>query len=306
MKQLLVLLMLCIAAATSAQTRIINNNSGKETNTYVVVYDFAKKVYDTNFVHPRVHHPVVFKVKNINRLAYDVVITSKDSVLAVSDFPSGMEFKNPLKDTVALEGGEDPTKLPALSIPELNPSDTNKTGGNTISLLDSARMKSDLKSELNTYNAKLATQKAEIAKLEKDSLAIINEIQNLAARPNIDSAQNQIRLDSIAKLQQVQQPFIQRLKILRVDTVGSGAEIDAITRRINAIGINEAAIRAYERKFTGLNQSYQSIVREYQKMWQLFSSYNQLYAIASDPFYRTKKRLHALKIPLTKYLLLKE
>jgi hypothetical protein len=311
MKKLFVLLMLCVAAEAKAQTKaktkspsknqtkrgIINQNTGTETNTYLVVYDFAKKIYDTNFVHPRVHHPIVFKVKNINRLAYDVVITSRDSVLAVSDFPTGMEFKNSLKDTVALEAGEDPTKLPGPSIPALSKSDTNgdKKDVNTIELLESASKKSDLQNELIKYKDKLSNQSAEIVKLEKDSTFISNEIKDLTIRKDNDTAIEQFKTDSISKLKLVQESLTLKLKTLRADTLGSTAAIEKKAREIKEIVISEDAIAAYQKRFTSLNQSYLAIVREYQKMWQLYSSYNQLFVIASDPFLSYEKAVSCIK-----------
>ncbi|MES1181848.1 MAG: hypothetical protein ABUL44_03545, partial [Flavobacterium sp.] len=78
---------------------IINRQYGSNTNTYVIAYDFAKKTYDTNLVHPRIHQPTVFRINNINRLAYDVSITSRDSILAITELPDGFELKSGKKDT---------------------------------------------------------------------------------------------------------------------------------------------------------------------------------------------------------------
>ncbi|WP_312365257.1 hypothetical protein [Sphingobacterium sp.] len=56
----------------------------KETNTYVVEYNFGQGVFSRNRLAARVNYPMVFKITNINRLAYDINISSIDSILANS------------------------------------------------------------------------------------------------------------------------------------------------------------------------------------------------------------------------------
>lgn len=70
--------------------------------TYVIEYDFQTgKFPDGKRIKPRVDVPVVFKIININRLAYTVKVTSKDSIIGFSDL-SGLELllkKNEVKET---------------------------------------------------------------------------------------------------------------------------------------------------------------------------------------------------------------
>lgn len=58
----------------------------RKIRTFVIEYDFqtGKFPYGEK-IKPRVDVPIVFKIKNINRLAYSVNITSKDSVIGFSD-----------------------------------------------------------------------------------------------------------------------------------------------------------------------------------------------------------------------------
>lgn len=61
--------------------------------TYVVEYDFKTGLFpDGKKIAPRVNVPVVFKIENINRLAYKVIIESKDSSIAVSEVPEKLEL----------------------------------------------------------------------------------------------------------------------------------------------------------------------------------------------------------------------
>lgn len=48
------------------------------TNTYVVEYDFREGVYTRNRLRAKVNRPMVFKITNINRLAYDIRVSAKD------------------------------------------------------------------------------------------------------------------------------------------------------------------------------------------------------------------------------------
>lgn len=74
----------------------------RKVRTYVVEYDFQTgKFPDGKRIKPRVDVPVVFKIININRLAYTVKVTSKDSIIGFSDL-SGLELllkKNEVKET---------------------------------------------------------------------------------------------------------------------------------------------------------------------------------------------------------------
>lgn len=52
------------------------------THTYEVIYDFKTGLYQRNNVKLLVDVPVIYKIVNINRMAYDVTISSKDTILA--------------------------------------------------------------------------------------------------------------------------------------------------------------------------------------------------------------------------------
>lgn len=63
-------------------------------STYVVVYDFKTGTYDKNLFRPKVDRPIVYKIININRLAFDVCVNSSDLIVAETDwFTSAAELK---------------------------------------------------------------------------------------------------------------------------------------------------------------------------------------------------------------------
>lgn len=55
-------------------------------STRHIIYDFKKQKYDKDINRIKVHTPIVFKIKNINPFAYKVTISSKDSIVASSDY----------------------------------------------------------------------------------------------------------------------------------------------------------------------------------------------------------------------------
>ena len=64
----------------------INRKMGKgRTNTYVIEYDFKSGYFKKNNQKIIVNSPVIYKIVNINRLAYDVSVKAKDSVIGVSN-----------------------------------------------------------------------------------------------------------------------------------------------------------------------------------------------------------------------------
>lgn len=83
--------------------RINRNVKRRRTNTYVIEYDFQDGVFKRNQLKLKVSTPTVFKITNVNRLAYDVKITSKDSMLSgtfLFDSPDSqlIEFREDRKE----------------------------------------------------------------------------------------------------------------------------------------------------------------------------------------------------------------
>lgn len=70
------------------KSKITGNKNRKvdstKTNTYMVEYNFASGLYDRNNLKPKVGTPITYKIKNINRLAYEVIVKTRDSILSQS------------------------------------------------------------------------------------------------------------------------------------------------------------------------------------------------------------------------------
>ncbi len=57
-----------------------------DITTYTVIYDFKTGEYVTALLKPKVDRPIVYKVININRLAYNVQVNTADVIVAETDW----------------------------------------------------------------------------------------------------------------------------------------------------------------------------------------------------------------------------
>ncbi|MGK6353135.1 hypothetical protein [Parapedobacter sp. DT-150] len=98
------------------------------TNTYLIEYDFRTGLYNSNNLKIKVNKPVVFKIKNINRLAYKVEITAADSVIGYSDLEGLYELINSEeREQIAqqLQSAESTASPPLATPPPLTSDDTS-------------------------------------------------------------------------------------------------------------------------------------------------------------------------------------
>jgi|GEM_PF-6555519 len=86
---------------------MVNRNSNPDfSNSYVIDYDFKSGIYNRNNIKLKVNTPVIFRISNINRLAYNVKITAKDSAVAVS---MGIPEENAIKKSVGINSEKSST-----------------------------------------------------------------------------------------------------------------------------------------------------------------------------------------------------
>lgn len=144
----------------------INRKTGRgKTNTYVIEYDFKSGYFKTNNQRIIVNSPVVFKITNINRLAYNVTVKAKDSVIGMSEMEGAYEmFKN-----------EQIKKLED----QIKSSDINKTNFQTITAVVAEDFKGSLKekNELKKYANNFITELSSKSNLSLNTL-VESEIKN--------------------------------------------------------------------------------------------------------------------------------
>jgi len=84
-KHILTFIFFLFAILVYCQNERVNRKVDTEkTNTYRIDYDFKEGVYHKNYLKPKVGFPIVFRITSINRLAYDISIKSKDSIISES------------------------------------------------------------------------------------------------------------------------------------------------------------------------------------------------------------------------------
>lgn len=82
MRKYLLAMMLSMLTVQAFGQGVNQNVDITRTNTYEIEYDFSTGRYTKNNLRLRVNTPVVYRIKNINRLAYKIAIAAKDSILA--------------------------------------------------------------------------------------------------------------------------------------------------------------------------------------------------------------------------------
>jgi len=138
MKNILFIIAILLSINSFGQETVTNKNSIYKKNgeiqtrkirTYVLEYDFQTGLFPNGKkIKPRVNEPLVFKIKNINRLAYSVNITAKDSSIAISGIPEQFELykKKEIMDTKdALVTATTPTPSPDINIEKSDLLDQN-------------------------------------------------------------------------------------------------------------------------------------------------------------------------------------
>ena len=151
----------------------INRKMGKgRTNTYVIEYDFKSGYFKKNNQKIIVNSPVIFKIVNINRLAYEVRVKAKDSVIGVSN----MEGLTELFKKEQIENLEK----------QINTSDINKSNIQpfTAVVVDdfkgSENENKELKKSINNFMIELSS---------KSSLSL-NAIDEEEIKKALDSIEN--------------------------------------------------------------------------------------------------------------------
>lgn len=142
----------------------INQKTSGMTNTYEIIYNFKTKVYDRNLLSPKNNHPVVFKIDNINRIAYDIKISSRDSTLTKGveenqndkTVPGNTEKKNTI-ETIEAE---------SIAIEEVEPKNIKLSTDNKLKFNALFDIKKSLLGQLNDSNIEIGKIKNEISQQE--------------------------------------------------------------------------------------------------------------------------------------------
>lgn len=159
----------------------INRKMGKgRTNTYVIEYDFKSGYFKKNNQKIIVNSPVIFKIVNINRLAYEVRVKAKDSVIGVSN----MEGLTELFKKEQIENLEK----------QINTSDINKSNIQpfTAVVVDdfkgSENENKELKKSINNFMIELSSKSSlSLNAIDEEEIKkALNSIENIKVGNKID------------------------------------------------------------------------------------------------------------------------
>lgn len=148
--------------------------------TYVIEYDFQTGLFPNGKkIKPKVNEPIVFKIKNINRLAYTVKVTAKDSTIALSDIPKQFEiYKQEKVETAKKE------------LEAVKP--TNKTEIKTVEASDLIGKKSEQELNLINKNLNLSAHQINQDKLSTESSANSLQLEKIPGLSTHFTAQKEL------------------------------------------------------------------------------------------------------------------
>lgn len=267
----------CVAKNDLIQGQKTNNLvNTTRTNTYEVVYDFKKGVFEKNNLQLHVNTPTVFKIKNINRLAYNISISSNDTILAETYIAD--ELDKSIKETTSNKSTEIiSNKNGVISSPKLDLSSIvendfvefskNADLNNTfLAELNSSKNINQLIAEREKY-----TNKNTLLELQKNYLSEEVKTENLKT--------DSISKGNLSKLKE---------KLARVE-IDISSTLDSITQKSNKIKVEldkqqidllkkfDQDNIAFQEAFYKLNQVYSSVL-------MLQECYGDIKVVADYPY----------------------
>ena len=267
----------CATSQSSKTTRKTNKDRDKATNTYVIRYDFHTKTYDTNNVRPRINQPVIFKVVNINRFAYDVVVTSRDSMLVIAESAEVKEPGARQEEPPPSEVG-----LADAAVPQISNADAQGTiaeRANTANSWDSLLKQVRLESSRNILEKSAYEKSLRLFYLSNDSMNYEMQIRSLRGVGVLSDSANAARQQLTLSLDEARR----MMHDIRTDLDRNNRELQVIQDQLRVINIHNEIVRNYANRLVDLRSSYSDLLKGYRNAWEVFRKYNQLLSIASQP-----------------------
>jgi hypothetical protein len=294
MKQMLLLITLVIIGNTVLAQKKPKDRTKGVKDTFEIVYDFKTKLYKKKLVYPIIDYPTVFVIQNINRLAYDVKIESKDSSLmevAASDFIKTLlpaDTTTKVKDNSdKATGGLQDTAKPKQEIPRAQK--VVGSGREQINKTDETAKpdKKNITNQITLSNA-IANQ---VALLEKTKATLFDEqtkeleltnqqksLERIRERNDSFYTKNKINIDfAIDSLSTLITRKQREISKLATDTTNYSNEIKKLINQLDQSKKEAFKLRAELKKYKD------DVVSIYNKVEKLKTTYNHLLTIAKYP-----------------------
>ena len=171
-KNILIIFSLILGSCSTNKdlNSIVNRGvDSTKTNTYMVEYDFLEGRYLTNKLKAKVGHPIVYKIKNINQLAYEVKVSIKDSVISKSSWDN--DLSTIIKEFRELPTPKEIEQQKAVSIPG---SDVIAELGEEVeddkvkNIIDSIDRREGLNKIITQTSVELSKAKEDLALIERE------------------------------------------------------------------------------------------------------------------------------------------
>ncbi|WP_442587697.1 hypothetical protein ACSBL2_16765 [Pedobacter sp. AW31-3R] len=261
----------------------INNQKITRNNTYVIEYDFKTKTYKKNNVTPWIHQPVVFKIININRLSYNINISSRDSTLDLEEKTTNVDQVKPpeINAEKATEAAKDVIQ-PATSL--IGVKDLKGEDGKKIENLLL------LQTQISKLEHKKKIKEKDIADLKKQ-LDTLSQ-QNISYSIKPDSNLNGIVTEDYSTRMQINNTISKRLEKESVEISKDLVKIVNEIKNLQSKKDEEQdqkkqntakAMVNYNDNVEALKKIYENVRTTYKIIWDISRNYENLVNLASNP-----------------------
>ena len=254
----------------------IKNNYIDTTKT--VVYDFQKKEYTRSNVLPRVGEAIVFKIININRLAYDISIKSNDVAIVDEYFNDDIKTEGRASNTM------DNLRLATATLPIVSGVNTEglKVKSPEVSNTDKTDRITKLTKALKDKETEITLEKAAIIKSEETLKLITKEIELLL----VDGNTNDAIVTKIAKKKKAL--LDEEIALMKKKDSLSQLENDKISITTELID-NKNTIEAADLTYETLKNEYKNILNQYSVLISNEMDYEEYRQFILNPLLNYKK-----------------
>jgi chaperonin cofactor prefoldin len=272
------------AKAQKIRDQITELNSQVNTNyidsTQTIIYDFKTKKYKKSNVLPKVGEPLVFKIININRLAYEIEIKSED--VAISD-----EYFNPKEEQVIADSQKntipkDEIAKQSIQIPVFDAT-SMKDSGNPLN--NNIAQLNKLMSDLTLAQDELFAKAAQFSMNE-------NEVKSLNSKKS--EYESQLLLKPGDELITVKRDGV----IGEISTIEKSNEdlkitIKNLERKVTEVKTELSTLSQiffnFKLKYDALMKSYSSIVSNGNDIIKIENNYREFRSIVLNPLLDQKQ-----------------
>lgn len=234
-----------------------------------IIYDFSKGHYTRYKVKPRVGIPVVYKIININRLAYDITITSED--IAIADEYFNPEIQKKIDETAKQSSSDETITTKNVTSPTLTIQQTKKTDKTPDEKLD--KEIEDIQKKIKEQNDEYKKTNSDISDLKSN----IAQLDNLLKQLNKNDEEFvKTEKDITEKREQLNKNFEslenQKIKLEDLEQELSSLRLEKGTQESIQKSVNES--------FDKLNEKYAEVVETSKHVLKLENEYYEYRALA--------------------------